>query len=179
MIWESYYWKADLRRRSSALRKRVTQKRWTGTSLAKCEQTLMLGFYSIRKLIESAKLTDTVTDSAYLIRAYPPTGKRITLINNHKLEELYDLGAPRKERIKLRDLCNQFIHSHVFSLVVEEGALTAVWVASDRQRSRFLIEVTVETIIKIFELVSDDEVGSAHFKFDQKEGDYRVENRAE
>jgi hypothetical protein len=179
MIWESSYWKTDLLKQVAALKKRVTQKRWTEASLAKCEQNLMMGFYSVRKLIESLKLTDIVADSSYQIRSYPPTGKRVTLLNNHKIDELYDLGAPRKETIKLKDLCNQFIHSYVFAPVVEGGGLSAIWLASDRQRSKALIEVTLATVIEVFEVVGNDEVDSARYTFNPKKGDYRTENRVE
>ena len=178
MIWESSYWKTDLLKQVAALKKRVTQKRWTEASLAKCEQNLMMGFYSVRKLIESLKLTDIVADSSYQIRSYPPTGKRVTLLNNHKIDELYDLGAPRKETIKLKDLCNQFIHSYVFAPVVEGGGLSAIWLASDRQRSKALIEVTLATVIEVFDVVGNDEVDSARYTFNPKKGDYRTDEKA-
>ncbi|HEX9938589.1 MAG TPA: hypothetical protein VGB15_15735, partial [Longimicrobium sp.] len=80
MIWESSYWKEDLLKQAEALRKRTTQRRWPEISFARLEQAVMLGFYSIRKLVEARKLSDHVASSAIPVTTYPPTGKPITYL---------------------------------------------------------------------------------------------------
>lgn len=177
MITEPLYWKTDLLRQSSALEKRRTQKRWSEASFARCEQTIFIGFYSVRKLIESKKLTNVVAASSFQIRSYPPTGKAVTFMNYHKVDELYDLDKPKEHSINLINLCHQFIHSYVFSLVFDEDdALSAVWVASDYQRSKALIEIPLATIIGIFETVASDDIRSMRGIFDPEKGDYLIEN---
>jgi hypothetical protein len=65
----------------------------------------------------------------------------------------------------------------MYSLVFgEDGKLSAVWVASDHQRSKSLLEVPLATVIEVFQRVGNDEVGSARYTFDAKKSDYQVEN---
>jgi len=177
MISESAYWKSDLLRQSFQLRKRVVQKRWPGGSFARCEQTIMVGFYMIRKLIEAKQLTDVVTGTCVPMRLYPSKGKTVTRLNNHKIDELYDLDAPEKQDLGLKELCHQFIHSYVFTLVFDEnGSLSMIWIASDHQRAKALFEIEVKTVIGIFEKVGNDDVGSMRATFDASIGDYRIKN---
>jgi hypothetical protein len=44
--------------------------------------------------------------------------------------------------------------------------------ASDRQRSKELLQVSVESIIRIFERVGRDDATVVSFKFDKAKGDY-------
>ena len=136
----------------------------------------MIGFYSVRKLIESKKLTDVVSDSTYQLRTFAPTGKKVTLLNHHRIEELYDFAKPNRQCLKLSFLCNQVVHSYVFSLVFEKDMFSAVLVASDHQRSKALIEIPVPKIIEAFEMVGNDEVSHQRLKLDPNKGDYFVEN---
>lgn len=114
MIWESSYWKDDLKKQSAELKKRMVQKRWRDASLARCEQIIMIGFYSVRKLIESKNLTGTVSKSVHKIRCYKSTGKPITLFTRRNVDELYDLENSRLRTEQLTYLCHQVIHSYVF-----------------------------------------------------------------
>ncbi len=174
MIWESCHWKSDLLKQAASLRKRTVQKRWVDASFARLEQTIMLGFFSIRKLMQSAKLTDMAARQQIAVRSYPPTGKAVTLLNTHRLEQLYDLEEPSERAVSLPFLCNQVIHSYVFEFQFEEGAgPAAILVASDRQRSKELLEVSIEAIIEAFDRVGRDDVSVAKFTFDPKRGDYR------
>jgi hypothetical protein len=179
MIFESAYWKDDLLRRSSLLRRYMTQKRWSGASFAKLEQTVMIGFYSIRKLVEATKLTNALSGASVSIYCYPSKGKAVTRLNRTKVDELYDLDAPRKQNLALVDLCHQFVHSYIFTPVLDEsGGLSAIWIASDRQRSRALLGVEAKTVIGIFETVGNDKVRSMRATFDASLADYRIENHS-
>ena len=175
MIWESYYWKSDLLKHAAALRKRKEQKRWVDASYGRTEQTVMLGFYSIRKLIEARKLRDDVAHQIVEISAHAPTGKRITRLNSHRIDELYDLDRRRSESCRLEWLCNQIIHSYIFALLTEEhGGLAGVLVTSDRNRSKALYEVTVDQMIVLFDQIGNDYPTDVSMKFDPDLGDYKV-----
>lgn len=153
------------------------QKRWSEPSFARFEIATMMGFYSIRKLIEANKLTTRVTDTLVSMVFYPSLGKRVTRLNNHRVDELYDLDAPKPTNVNLTKVCHQFIHSYVFVPMFNEGnRLSKIWIASDYQRSKALLEIEVKTIIGIFEKISRDEVRSSHSVFDDSIGDYRVTN---
>jgi hypothetical protein len=141
--------------------------------MARCEQTIMLGFYAIRKLIESMKLTDQVSNTSVAVRFYPATGRTIHFLNCHRIDELYDLEKPKRKTVSLRYLCNQVMHSYVFSLLFnEDHSLAGMLLSSDRQRSKELLQVSTEDIVRIFELVGRDDVEESFLKFDQAKGDY-------
>jgi hypothetical protein len=176
MIDESWYWRVDLRKRAASLRKRMTQKRWTATSSARCEQTVMLGFFSVRKLIESRKLTEDFASRQVQVDVYAPTGKHIHFLNVHKLEEAFDLQKNEARVVTVRHLCNQIVHSYIFNFVFgEESFLEYILVTSDTSRKRELLQLSLKAIIEIFDLASDGEVNEAiAFSYDEELGDYVV-----
>ena len=80
MIWESQFWKEDLARLALQLKKRTGQRRWSERSLAKLEKEVFIGFYAIRKLLESKKLSERLTKTQIPIETFPYTGAaRITI----------------------------------------------------------------------------------------------------
>lgn len=179
MISESGYWKAYLHRLSLSVRRSMMQKRWSGPSFAKSEISIMTGFYAIRKLIEANKLTCELIESPISAFCYQATGKQVTYLNNHKLDQLYNLEARQQVSISLAYLCNQFIHSYIFMpLLSEENHLSEILVASDRQRMESVYSVEAERISNVFESVSKDEVLSMHTQFNAKKGDYLIKNYA-
>jgi hypothetical protein len=155
----------------------MVQKRWSEPSFAKFEITAMMGFYAIRKLIEANKLTTKLTEAPIPMSLYPSKGKVVTRLNNHRVDELYDLDAPKTANLNLTKLCHQFIHSYIFVPVFDEKSrLSQIWIASDYQRSKALLAIEVKRTVRIFERVSKDEVHSMHAVFDESFGDYRVKN---
>jgi hypothetical protein len=62
MIWESHYWKEELFRHARRIRRLQSLKRWGNRSTAGLEKGLMIGFYSIRKLIEAHTVSDEIRD---------------------------------------------------------------------------------------------------------------------
>jgi len=117
MIFESSYWKDELLGTASFLEKKKQQKQWRGSSYAKVEQKIMISFYSIRKLMDAKKLTDVIVQLDVPAVEYAATGKNVTLLNNHKIDELYNLEEPKEKTVKLRFLCNQLVHSYIFMIV--------------------------------------------------------------
>jgi hypothetical protein len=177
MIWESWYWRTDLQKFAASLRKRAKQKRWPDAALARCEQTIMVGFFYVRKLIESRKLSRDFADRQIPATSYPAKGKHIYLMNVHRdLDELFDMDAPTKVNLKIEDLANQLIHSYIFYLSTEQGGpLRGILVASDRIRNRELLEISARDIVKIFDLAAKGEDDKAiSMRYDEKRQDYVV-----
>jgi hypothetical protein len=177
MIWESWYWRTDLKKFADSLRWRQNQIRWPDPSLARCEQTIMVGFFYVRKLIESRKLSRDFADRQVKATSYPTMGKHIHLLNFRRdVDKLFNLDAPKQTSIKVEDLANQLIHSYVFYLLMtEEGGLDGILVASDRIRNKELLQVSSVEIIKIFDLAAKGEVDKAiSMRYDDKKQDYVV-----
>lgn len=175
MIWESAYWKEDLLKQAKALKKRISQRRWAERSLANLEKTIMLGFYSIRKLIEANKLTDKVSLSQIPLIAFPWKGKPVTVINWHKVDELYNLEEETRVSLPLSTMCNTVIHSYVFAPTFnEQSKIHGIMVNSDYSRNKELYFITLSEIIRLFERVGKDYERMRKMKFDENKGDYKI-----
>ncbi len=159
MIWESYYWKNDLLKQAQSLRKRKQQHRWPEASFARVNQTVMLGFYSIRKLIEAAKLSNATIDQQLQLATYPWRGnKPVHKMNWDKIDELYDLTSSSHETHDLLFICHQIVHSFVFtfSFYDKDGGLAGLLFTSDRHRHQRLYGLGIDHVIDLFEQVGKD-----------------------
>jgi hypothetical protein len=175
MIDESCFWKEDLLKQADALRTRQLQRRWTEASFARLEQTVMIGFYSIRKLVEASKISNTTFEQKIPLTTFPSTGRDVTRMNTHKIDKLYDLESPSDASHDIIFLCNQFIHSFVFMPVFGENKkLECILFASDRHRHVKLFSITLTTIIELFEQVGHDYPCFVHSVFNPEKRDYDV-----
>jgi hypothetical protein len=151
MIFESKYWKDDLLRKAVALEKRKNQKRWSDSSFARLEQDVMIGFYSIRKLVDAKKVADAFCKRKIEIIAYPWTGRPVTFLNRHDFWELYQLDRPTVKMRKLRFLCNQIIHSFVYEINFDDdNKFAGISFSSDLERNKWLYSIEIDRIIGIF-----------------------------
>lgn len=143
--------------------------------MARLEQQLMLGFYAIRKLGESAKLSDATLKRQVTLTAYPSVGRPVTRMNWDKIDELYDFAAPQ---IVVRDLpfvCNQLIHSYVFTTGrFDNDNLFSIMFTSDRERKKSLYSMEIDDVIDFFETVGRDYPACASFKFNEEKQDYDI-----
>jgi hypothetical protein len=175
MIWESYYWKESLLKHAGDLRKRKTQKRWREASFGRVEETVMLAFYSIRKLIEAAKIATATSKMEIAVELYPWKGKRVTRLNWHKLDELYDSDSRITARIPLQRICNQMGHSYVFAIAhSDSGGLGGFLFVSDRDKHRHLHFLDVDEAIAVFEHVGRDYPNEVRMALNSETGDYEV-----
>ncbi|MEG5038820.1 MULTISPECIES: hypothetical protein [unclassified Microcoleus] len=177
MIYESVFWKEDLLKQAKALRARMTQKRWNESSFARLEQTIMLGFYSIRKLIEAKKLSDSVENKCITVKFHEWQGNPVTKMNWGDIDKLYDLDSGQPVTKGLIFFCHQFVHSYILVTSFDEkNFLDGIFISSDRERHKALYFIEMHQIIDFFEQVGNDYPSSGSFKFDEERGDYRVLN---
>lgn len=175
MIAESYYWKNDLLKQADALRTRKSQRRWPEVSFARLEQTVMLGFYSIRKLIEASKLSNSTFEQELPLTTYPRIGKNVTRMNSYKLDQLYNFASQSTDSRDVLFICHQIVHSFVFMPAFDEdGKLDVILFTSDRHRNQRLYSITLEQIIQLFDQVGNDYPNEIQMVFNPDSGDYDV-----
>lgn len=175
MIWESSYWKSDLLRVAKTLKARSRQRKWPERSLVNIEKEVFYAFYGIRKLIEARKLCDAVANRVCPARSYRSLGKPVTYFNWHRIDELFDLSHPRSKHLKLRYICNQIIHSYVFSTEHgEEGGLAAILFCSDRHRHKELYRLEISEVTKVLNEVGSDYPNKMAAHFDPGKKDYTI-----
>jgi hypothetical protein len=176
MIWESSYWKEDLLRLAAGLRKRQHRRRWSERAQAKLEKEILYAFYAVRKLIEAKRLTDRVANLQCVARSYPYTytGKRLTLFDwVRNFEVAYDFRKEKSERLPIRFICNQIIHSYVFiECFGKSGGLSGIFFSSESQRYKRLYHMSIREILKALSKVGSDHVWNARAIYDDKLGDF-------
>lgn len=175
MIWESYYWKTDLLKLAKQLEKRKKQTRWEDASFANAEKEIMLSAFMTRKLFDSEKIDGRIDEKEIEATIYKSNGKKINKMKNIFPDRYFELEDPIKSKIKVRDICNQIIHSYIFTLLItKENKLQSFWVASDYDKFKHLTEMSIENYIGILRQVGNYWSTSEHYIFDTKKGDYIV-----
>lgn len=175
MIWESTYWKEELFRYARQIRRRQALKRWGDRSTAGLEKDLMLGFYSIRKLVEAHKVSDEIRERRLCLQGYPWAGSPVTFMNWDRIDQKYDLEHPVPLTKTVIWLANQMIHSFAFMPCFDsEGKLDSILFNSDRTRRQHLYVVHVNEVIDLFEEVGANDPASMQCTFNRDTGDYDV-----
>lgn len=175
MIHESSDWKDPLLTSARRFRRFQKAANMSELALSQIERNVFVGFYSIRKLIEKpGALTDATRESKWQCLAYRNRAPA-TVLNNHRLEEIYDFEEQQQETRSLAFLCNQAVHSFVFCPYLNERyAFDGVLFASDREKNTKLYRVSADTLIAIFFRVGKDYPSDVHWRRDLATGSVAV-----
>lgn len=181
MIYESHYWKTELIKLSNKLTKRIPYKRfWTDAQNGAFEKEIMIGFYIVRKLIESQKLPNRLVSTKISGRKFPNNGTIVHLMNTHRFYDHYDFDSGKTENFDLKFLINQIVHSYIFSPDFNinesngEMTLSAIHFCSDDQRNKWIYELSLTTVIELFKKIGNSHVTNSSMTFDENKKDYRV-----
>jgi hypothetical protein len=150
MIHESSYWKNDLLKLADRLELRVVQTRWGEKNFYTLEKEIFIGFYSIRKLIEAKKISDSLKIKEYEVREFNYKGQPETIFTK-SYENDYEFTKAKTTKVTLLELCNQFIHSHHFLPFSPNGKnVIGFFFCSDHKRTSGLYLITIFDIVDIY-----------------------------
>jgi len=157
MIWKSSDWKKPLLRMAKRLEKLKTTKDITDKQFVQIEKDIFIGFYSIRKLIDTlTKVTDDTKNLKVSI-LWHPNIKNVTLRNYLYINELYDLQIRQEETRDIYFISSRIIHSFIFSpLLSEEGELEGILFTSDIDKNKKIYYMNIDLVIKVFRIVGND-----------------------
>lgn len=159
MIHESKYWKQPLLRTASWLSSvRLQETEISERVLARVEREIFVGFYAIRKLLETFKVSPSTKALQFDIQAFhAKSGSKVDYLNTAEIDNFFELKNPIQEQKDIGFLCNQIIHSYVFLISIrEDGGLEGFFVASDTMRSRKVYFVEIVQVIDAFRQVGSD-----------------------
>ena len=106
--------------------------------------------------MDTIKISDS-TKNLKVSLNWSPNIKPVTLLNNHRIEELYSLEKSKQEDRELRFVCNQIIHSYIFTPIESEKKhLVGFYFVSDKDKNEKLFYISVNEVIKIFNLIGND-----------------------
>lgn len=150
----SYPWRQQLLRQAEFLHEIALPHRWSEASSVKLEETIVLGFYGIRRLINAFLLSEALVHRPLPMTAYPARRKTDGLVGEASFEVLYDLKAGIPVAHDLLFLCHQVLHNCVFSTYFDtQRTLQGIYITSDHQRKVALYGLDLKTIQELFHRV--------------------------
>jgi len=170
MIWASSDWKKPLLKLSKKINK-WKERSLSDKNLIDIEKTILMGFYSIRKLVDAHKLSNATQEMKINIFTYPNINN-VTLMNWHKIHELYNLSEENIEQRRISFVYNQLIHSYVFMVDDnDDGGFSGIFFSSDTQRNKTLFKITADELIRIFNTVGSDYPSKSRLEFNEEKQD--------
>lgn len=147
MITETELWKEDVAKTANKLLKRLVQKKWSKRSWFCLEKELFIGFYAVRKLIESDDSLNKLAHKKYELLMI----QRKQIIKDEVDKFVpYDHENIQKEQVSVRDICNQFIHSHDLRPFGSNNILVGFLINSEFQSKKGIYMITVFDIVEIY-----------------------------
>ena len=181
MVYESCYWKDDLRSYATELRDISTC-----TTLEdeyrdyRLEKALLLSAFTVRLLLDANKLSDGIGSLNLKVDLYPAkkeAQKDISPLNKRFIDERYfDLTKSTSSSISLRQLTNQLIHSAVVVMFSydESDCVLGFFVVSDKDYEKHLCYCGLKEWISVVDAVAADDVVSARIWKDPKTGKWKT-----
>jgi hypothetical protein len=160
MVNESKYLKEEILCWAQDLDAKRSQRNWNTRTNARIERFVFLGFYTVRKLIESRKLSSRVSKQTVAVSSFPRGMIAAGAINAPLLRVHYDLSRCEQRDLALRTLCDQIVHSYVFSIAVTTGTgLRGFYFASDYAKDKTLYFLSVDVAVALLRDVASDRLG--------------------
>lgn len=137
------------------------------------EKKIFLAAFAIRKLIHSYKITDEIEQYSVPCEEYKNLNNtKIDFMNNHKVDQYFDLKSANKCHLKLYDITNLIIHSMIFSFFSDEdGSVSGFYVSSDRLSDKKLYFINIKDYVEAMRVVSNDYVAQMRLERDIETGE--------
>lgn len=172
---ESRYWKEELKRIATTLRRTSRPCRWSERAHCTVERDLMLGFFMVRRLIELHKVSSATSNCTLKVFSCRARGKKVHQLNHVQLDVVYDLGNEVPEEKRPLYLANQFVHAYTSFVIRDESRnWSDVLVVSDFDRNDCIWRVPVSEVRRLFVIAADHYPRSLRMKYNEKSADYDV-----
>ena len=173
---ESFYWKEFLSETASEIRQVPLPRRITQRRSEIVERNIVISFFLLRRLIELHRVSTKVRNFELQVFAWPSTGKLPTLLNKHRIEELYDFSKEFAQTKRPLYICNQVIHSYSSALLVDETRnWDSILTVSDYDRKNCIWRIPANVMVDLFRIASKDFPDRIKYTRDKETEDYDVE----
>ncbi|WP_033538412.1 MULTISPECIES: hypothetical protein [Shewanella] len=156
---ESYtkiFWLNELKGSAEFLESLYRTTVWDNELEFKTEKAVFLGFYAIRKLRESKLLSNVVCGLNTSLISHP-TRKAVSSNKGEHWSKKYNMGQSDDKTLPLKVLCDQFVHSKIYSPFVPCGlGCMGFFFASDSECKNQVYYVQLIKIVSLFLSVVHD-----------------------
>jgi hypothetical protein len=119
----------------------------------------MVGMFSIRRLIESAKTSSLLPAERVTHGVHALTGRVPTIYDRWAYWEHYDMASKQRGQLAVRSLVHVFIHSFVLGFYpASDHGPAMVWVASERDHGKQLLSLPFDVVVALFRRVGHEDV---------------------
>ncbi|WP_148208499.1 hypothetical protein [Solidesulfovibrio magneticus] len=147
------------------------------------EKELFFGFYLVRKLFDTLKISDATKQCVIFVQCFPIV-EMVEYFNRDDIDRFTDFDREYVKMVALYELCNQFVHSYIFvPQIDEENKLLGCFVSSERNCSPDRIVVSskrpkvyfvgLADIVSIFRRVGKDYPSQFTRFYDEKEQEWK------
>lgn len=151
MITPSHPWKLTLEHQSKALQEIMKPHRLSDATMVKLEETVVLGCYTIRRLINGFLLSESHRNQPVPMIAYPRRHHSSSLLGDEPLRNRYDMDAGRPVQHDPLFLCHQVLQNCVFEpWLSSDTQLAGIYVTSDHQRKIALYGINLVALQDLF-----------------------------
>lgn len=111
-----HLWLKELHHSAKSIEVFYRSRKWDFKTEFEIEKLIFLGFFSIRKLLDIERLKNMENRNISLTE-YPQSVDEDEFDNTfqRKWQDIYDFSKGTEVSLSLRELCNQFIHSKIYS----------------------------------------------------------------
>lgn len=151
----SHPWKQTLEHQARTLQELMTPHRLSNATLVKLEETVVLGCYTIRRLINGFLLPESQCNQPVPMSAFPRRQHSSSLLGDEPLRIRYDLEAGRPVQHDPMFLCHQVLQNCVFEpWLTPANQLAGIYVTSDHQRKIALYGISIADLHNLFHHLS-------------------------
>jgi hypothetical protein len=164
VIFESGPWKNALLRDARTLRGFKKPTASPHRRIFSIERAVFVSALSMRKLWDARKFSSSWRDRSLPCSYFSLTGDIPDLLNWHRIEEAYDMDAPKAGQLSALDFCHAIVHTFIFMPSIDDGGgLDGLIFASDVGRRQRLTFVAIDALIKLLERTGNDYPSSANY----------------
>ena len=139
------------------------------------EKEIIVSFFLIRKLIEANRISKSIKETKIQLIAFPRTSEQLTNLNHWDVRELFDLDNPKNVTKSIVFLSNQLIHSLTIFTIRKDKKWNHILTCSDFEKGKKLYLLSVENMIKIFEMIAKDRQKGISYTYDGLINDYKIQ----
>jgi hypothetical protein len=131
-------WHDELLETAARLEARTKQTRWTVRTGYLIERDFAASAYAMRKLVEAGEAPEGLKHRQIPVRRFELTGSRP--LSADDIADCYDFDNGRRKMLSLMDLCDEILHSVVFTFCCGETAdlFDGIYMSSDGDENEYV-----------------------------------------
>jgi hypothetical protein len=131
-------WHDELLKTAARLEARTKQTRWTDRTGYLTERDFVLSAYAMRKLVEGGETPEGFRGRQIPVRRFELLGRRP--LSADDIADCYDFDNGRRKMLSLIELCDEILHSVVFTFYCgeTEDLFDGIYVSSDGAENEYV-----------------------------------------